>query len=113
MEGNNKDNKDNKDFRRQVSLINYTKYHESWEISHKYTKILMKSIDHNDLYSICSVVYGQYMNELRNKKLNYKDSKNYVQIWNTMMNTVLKNVNSKSSVRLLHQTSQQRCYKKI
>ena len=73
----------------------------------------MKSIDHNDLYSICSVVYGQYMNELRNKKLNYKDSKNYVQIWNTMMNTVLKNVNSKSSVRLLHQTSQQRCYKKI
>ena len=100
-------------YNREKELHKQKKYHEGWNISKKYTDILMLHSENDRNIDMCFAIHSQYMNELRDKKLNYQDSKNYVQVWNTMMNTVLKNVDSKGAVRLLHQTSQQRSYKKI
>jgi len=45
--------------------------------------------------------YSQYMNELHQR--GYNKNKNYVQVWNTMINT-----GTRESIRLLYQTSVQR-----
>ena len=98
-----------KDYRRSISYINQTKYHGGWELSYKYSKILMKNINNYNLYEICLIIHNQYMNELKHKKINKDKNKNYVQVWETMLNTVFKGKdNSKGAVRLLHQTNQKR-----
>ena len=42
-----------KDKRRTDSLTNQLKYKESWNISYKYSSILMKNIDNENIYEIC------------------------------------------------------------
>jgi len=62
----------------------------------------MKHIDKEDLYELCCNSYYRFMNEI---KVNHKTT----QIWNTMLNTVIKHDNNmKGAVRLLHQTNVQR-----
>jgi len=97
----------NKDSIRKTELNNMMKYREGWELSNKYSKILMNHIMNDNLYEISLTIYSQYMNELKNKKIN--TSKNYVQIWETMINTIRKGKSCPlRSIRILHQTSQQR-----
>ena len=102
-----------KDKRRTDSLTNQLKHKEAWNISYKYSSILMKKIDSEDIYEIyeiCFSIYHQYLNELKYKKLNMK--KNYTQIWGTMINTLIKGNNGiKGPIHILHQTNQQRIHK--
>jgi hypothetical protein len=99
-----------KDKRRTDSLINQLQNYESWSISYKYSSLLIKKIDSEDIYEICFTVYRQYLNELKYKKLNMK--KNYTQIWETMINTLIKGNNGiKGPIHILHQTNQQRIHK--
>ena len=96
-----------KDKRRTISYVNQLKYKESWNISYKYSSILMKNIDNENIYEICLTIYHQYLNELKFKDLNMK--RNYTQIWETMINTIrVCKGNEISSIRLLHQTNCQR-----
>jgi hypothetical protein len=95
-----------KDRRRIRSFNSEADYHGAWKLSLKFANYLLVSIDKDDLYDKCILYHSQYINELRNN--GYNIDKNYTQIWNTMINTVLKGGNMKSSVRLLHQTSVQR-----
>tara|TARA_A100001037_G_C14990437_1_gene562343 strand:+ start:95 stop:406 length:312 start_codon:yes stop_codon:yes gene_type:complete len=95
-----------KDKRRNKSYSNKSNYKEAWNISHKYSSYLIKHIDNENLYEICHTIYHQYLNELNNKKL--IKSKNYLQVWETMINTVNKNTEIKPSIRILYQTSCQR-----
>ena len=37
------------------------------------------------------VTYGQFINELRNKKIHFTNDKNYIQCWNTVLNTIIRN----------------------
>ena len=97
----------NKDTIRQKELNNMMKYREGWELSYKYSKILMNHITNDNRYEISLTIYSQFMNELKNKKLN--TDKTYVQIWETMINTIRKGKSSPyRSMCILHQTSQQR-----
>lgn len=66
----------------------------------------MKNINSHDLYTICCSVYGRYLTELKSKKLPIKN-KNYIQVWDTMINTVKKGVLERRAIKLLHQTSYQ------
>lgn len=98
-----------KDKRRRYETGLQNKYHEGWLLSLKYSNILMDNIDSKNLYTICSSIHGEFTHQLKINGLN--DKKNYVQVWNTMLNTVYdkKNKNNpKSAVKLLQQTSQQR-----
>ena len=79
---------------------------ECWKTSLKYSNMLIKNIDSNDLYSISSSIYGQYMSELQSKGLPIKDKK-YMQVWSTMINTVKKGNHSRAAIKLLHQTNLQ------
>ncbi len=90
--------------RRKIAFIQNDNYNECWNISHKYSGILMKNIDSNDLYTLCCSIHGQYLTELKSKNLQLKD-KNYIQVWSTMLNTVRKGEAEKLGIRLLHQTS--------
>lgn len=98
-----------KDKRRTDSLTNQLKYKESWNISYKYSSILMKNINNENIYEICLTIYHQYLNELKFKDLNMK--RNYTQIWETMINTILKGNEVRGPIHILHQTNQQRIHK--
>lgn len=98
--------------RRKLAYIQKENYNECWKISHKYSHVLMKNINSDDLYNICCSVYGEYLTELKSKELQLSDkkgrNKNYIQVWLTMLNTVKKGEVEKQGVRLLHQTNCQR-----
>ena len=98
--------------RRKLAYIQKENYNECWKISHKYSSVLMKNINSDDLYNICCSVYGEYLTELKSKELQLSDkkgrNKNYIQVWLTMLNTVKKGEVEKQGVRLLHQTNCQR-----
>ena len=98
-----------KDKRRTISYVNQLKYKESWNISYKYSSILMKNINSENIYEICLTIYHQYLNELKFKGLNMK--RNYTQIWETMINTILKGNEVRGPIHILHQTNQQRIHK--
>lgn len=103
----------NKDKRRFCETNLQNKYRDCWLLSLKYSKILMNNIDSNDLYNVCCSIKGEYFQELRYNNFNKKidSNKNYCQVWDTMLKSVLnkKNKNNpKSAVRLLHQTNVQR-----
>ena len=103
-----------KDKRRAEEFQIKANHYECWEISLKYSDVLIKNITSRDLGLLCDTVYGQYLHELEYKNLDTKGKshtkgKNYVQIWETMINTVKKwKGNEISSIRLLHQTNCQR-----
>ncbi len=100
--------------RRKESFQIKEDHQECWKISMKYSSVLIKNITSRDLGLLCDTVYGQYLNELESNNLNTKSKnhrkvKNYVQIWETMINTVrVWKGNEISSIRLLHQTNCQR-----
>jgi hypothetical protein len=95
-----------KDKRRKVSFIHKEDYENAWKLSLKYSSILMKNMDSCDIYFICCSLYGEYINDIDNK--GYKKNRNYVQIWDTMLNTVRKGEKITLAIRLLHQTNCQR-----
>ena len=100
-----------KDKRREYETGLQNKYHEGWLLSLKYSNILMDNIDSKNLYLICSSIHGEFTHQLKINGLNDNNKKNYIQVWDTMLNTVYdkKNKNNpKSAVKLLQQTSQQR-----
>ena len=87
------------------------RYHQAWKISLKYSVMLMNHIDkYNNLYDVVTGVYKQYISELHTHKLVTTKDKNYIQIWETVMNTLLNNNTKlhKGSIKLLHQTNVQR-----
>jgi len=96
-----------KDLRRTVSYQKEWETAECWTISLKYSKLLVKNINSSELYSLCLGIYSQYVKELNSRNLPYKN-KNYLQVWETMVNTVKKGEKSRQAVKLLHQTNSQR-----
>ena len=92
-----------KDKRRKISLQDYKNYHNAWRLSHKYSSKLLKHIDNKNFYDLCEMYYSQYMNEINNH--DYNKNRNYIQIWDTMINT-----GTRESIRLLHQTNVQRTH---
>ena len=96
---------------REKEFINQQNNLECWNISKKYSTILMDHEKNNVYFDLASNIYHQYISELKLKKKNTGKNKNYIQIWNTMINTINHNdkINvCKSSIKLLHQTNVQR-----
>jgi len=87
------------------------RYHQAWRISLKYSVILMNNVDkYPNLHDFVRGVYKQYISELNTHKLVETKDKKYIQVWNTVINT-LRNNNTKlhkGSIKLLHQTNIQR-----
>ena len=64
----------------------------------------------DDYFSIALNIYHQFISELKLKKIPHQE-KNYVQIWETMTNTIMNNPKvdvCRAAIKLLHQTSVQR-----
>ena len=81
---------------------------DCWKMSLKYSQLLYNNIDKSDLYDRSLTCYYQFMNEMNSRGYPIK-KRNYIQIWETMINTSSKRLDrNKSSVRLLHQTNVQR-----
>ena len=86
------------------------KYHEGWNLSKKYTDILIVHEGEDEYFSIALNIYHQFISELKLKKIPHQD-KNYVQVWDTMINTLMNNPKvdvCRAAIKLLHQTSVQR-----
>ena len=96
-----------KDMRRDNAYHQKWLRDECWRASLKYSSQLNKNINNKDLTNLCYSIYGQYINELQSRNLPMKNN-NYIQIWETMINTVNKGKHSRMAIKLLHQTSVQR-----
>lgn len=84
---------------------------DAWKISLKYSKILMEHSNTDGCFDIVYGIHHEYLSELQRNGLNLKQ-KNYMQIWDTMINTQKRNPKRDirvASIRLLHQTNVQRC----
>ena len=86
---------------------------EAWLISKKYSQILMNNEINDKFLNMYRVTYGQFINELRNKKIHFTNDKNYIQCWNTVLNTIIRNPKimcQRRAIKLLHQTNIQKSY---
>lgn len=97
--------------RRQNEFNKKQKYKEAWKVSKKYTNILINHENKNQHLDIAPNIHYQYISELKYKEISTNKKNNYIQVWDTMMNTINNNpkINIKrASIKLLHQTSVQR-----
>ena len=100
-------------YNREMEIKRNKKISDAWNISKKYTSILINNSKNDRNINVFPIIYGQFINELRNKKIIYSDTKNYIQCWNTTLNTIYKNPKIKckrAAIKLLHQTSVQRSH---
>lgn len=83
----------------------------AWNISLKYSTILMDHYESDDFFDIVYNIYDEYLSELKRKQINLK-GKNYLQIWETMIKTQIRNPKRDirvGAIKVLHQTNVQRC----
>jgi hypothetical protein len=100
-------------YNREKEVRNKINYQKAWKLSKQYSQELVNNIDHKNLSEVVDSIYGQYISELQSLGLLNKH-KNYIQVWETMVNTVQTNKKlniRRGSIKLLHQTSVQRSYK--
>lgn len=102
-------------YNRGSEMNNFNDVKQAWNISKKYTTILMDNQNNDNFIDMFYTIHGQFLSELRNKKLNRNNKKNYIKSWNTVLNTIHKNPKvtvtvKRGSIKLLHQTNVQRCY---
>lgn len=100
---------------RSKELINKEKYYQSWNISKKYTQILMNHERNDENLDMCFDIHKQFIHELINKGLDISGKKNYIRCWDTLLNTLLNNPKilvQRNALKLLHQTNIQRSYQK-
>jgi hypothetical protein len=97
--------------KRETEINKKQLYKEAWKVSKKYTSILIDHENKNEHLDIAANIYYQYISELKYKGIDIRKRNNYIQVWDTMINTVNNNpkVNvQRASIKLLHQTSVQR-----
>ena len=94
-----------KDKKRMLSLQYDKDNKEIWNISLKYSTILMNN--KSKLDTIFSSVYGEYINELKMKKLNHNNKNlKHIMIWETLSNNLKKIHNDHMlSLQILHLTN--------
>ena len=96
-------------YNRNKEINQQLKVKKAWSISEKYSRILIDHEKNNESFIIFDNIYHQYLSELKHKKINTLNKKNYIKVWETTCNTVHNNskVNvCRASIKLLHQTSQ-------
>jgi hypothetical protein len=97
--------------KRQNKYDKKKRYKEAWNVSKKYTSILIDHENKNEHLDIAANIHYQYISELKYKGIDTRKKNNYIQVWDTMTNTVSNNpkINvQRASIKLLHQTSVQR-----
>uniref|UniRef100_A0A6C0L379 Uncharacterized protein n=1 Tax=viral metagenome TaxID=1070528 RepID=A0A6C0L379_9ZZZZ len=102
------------DNQRSVQRIKQNKYYEAWDISKKYSNILMNHSKNDKNLEMCFAIHSQYISELKMKRINFSNTKNYIQVWDTLLNTLLNNPKiavQRGAVKLLHQTNVQRSFR--
>ena len=62
------------------------KLKKGWNISHKYSTILLNNLEKVDLKMIMSI-YGSFITHLKSQNINHKDKEKYIECWKTMINT--------------------------
>lgn len=102
------------DNQRSVQRIKQNKYYQAWDISKKYSHILMNHSKNDKNLEMCFAIHSQYISELKMKRINLSNTKNYIQVWDTLLNTLLNNPKiavQRGAVKLLHQTNVQRSFR--
>ena len=70
----------------------------------------MNSKDDKNLF-MCFAIHSQFIKELKTNKIDTNKKNSYIQCWQTLLNTLLKNskINiQRGALKLLHQTNVQR-----
>lgn len=69
----------------------------TWKISLDYAKILYSNLNKRDVLLMVDNVYNQYIQSLRsNGLMNLKKKNNYLDVWETLVNTCRKEKHSDS-----------------
>lgn len=70
---------------RKIEIERNYNLKRGWNISHKYSSILIDNLEKIDIDKIMSI-YGIFITELKSQKLEYNNKK-YINCWETMINT--------------------------
>lgn len=100
-------------YNREKELNKKRKYKQAWNISKKYTEILMMNSNDDKNLNMCFAIHSQFIKELKTNKIDTTKKNTYIQCWDTLLNTLLKNskINiQRGALKLLHQTNVQRAY---
>ena len=89
--------------RDKMNLIknNFIKKHGKYQ--RKYTNVLINHENKNEHLDIAINIHYQYISELKYKGIDTRKRNNYIQVWDTMINTVNNNPkinNQRASIKL-------------
>ena len=70
---------------RKIEIERNYNLKRGWNVSHKYSSILLDNLEKIDIDKIMSI-YGIFITELKSQKLQHKNKK-YIHCWETMINT--------------------------
>lgn len=77
--------------RQNNELIRRNKIKQTWKLSLDYSKILYNNLNKRDVIEMVDNVYNQYIQSLKsNGLMNLKNKNNYLEIWETLVNTCRK-----------------------
>lgn len=93
-----------KDKRRKQEFLVKQKHDTSWKISFKYSKLLTKYINKDNLVSQCYMVYDQFLREIKSNNIDIKNT-NLHKSWTTMINSLKTEKNIRMAVKQLHITN--------
>lgn len=103
------------DSNREKEVLKKLNHYELWNLSKKYTEILVNHIKENsELQYLSENICKQFYSELTSRNFYLPKNHTIFHCWNTMIRTIQKHPCKRSlhkqSIQLLHQTSVQRSY---
>ncbi len=85
MKTNFKNDRSEKEYERKLKIK------QTWKLSLDYSKILYNNLNKRDVIEMVDNVYNQYIQSLKsNGLMNLKNKNNYLEIWETLVNTCRK-----------------------
>lgn len=93
-----------KDVRRKEEFFIKQVHDTSWKISLKYSTLLNKSINKDNIVSQCYMVYDQFLREIKSNNIDIRKT-SLIKSWTTLMNSLKTDKNIKKAVKQLHLTN--------
>jgi hypothetical protein len=89
---------------RQKEYNKYINKCNAWLISLEYSEKLYKLKDKNNIKENIYNIYAEYIQKLKSNNINIQSNYKYINIWNTLMNTLNNPKNNLKKIRAsIHQ----------
>ena len=84
---------------RQKEYNKYLNKCNAWLISLEYSEKLYKLKDKNNIRDIIYNIHAEYIQKLKSNKINIQSNYKYINVWNTLINTINNPKNNLKKIR--------------